>query len=89
MAQIEEDIDLLFKFDVLSYKQINETNQDVQVIDYQFSNFNASNQTIDVRFKFDEPFRLGLNTEKSDYLIVALNDSYPWTEIMSEEARKL
>ena len=34
MAQIEEDIDLLFKFDVLSYKQINETNQDVQVIDY-------------------------------------------------------
>lgn len=61
----------------------------MQVTDYQFSNFNASNQTIDVKFKFDEPFRLGLNTEKSDYLIVALNNSYPWTEIMNKEARML
>ena len=24
--------------------------------------FNATNQTIDVQFHFDEPFRLGLNT---------------------------
>ena len=70
---------------MLSYKQINETNQDVHVTDYEFSNFNASNQTVDVRFKFDEPFRLGLNTEKSDYLVVALNSSYPWTQAMTIE----
>mmetsp|Transcript_35702 Transcript_35702/g.46972 ORF Transcript_35702/g.46972 Transcript_35702/m.46972 type:complete len:97 (-) Transcript_35702:2190-2480(-) len=84
MARVEEEnLDQLFEFKVLSFKRINETNKEVEVIDVSYSNFNSSNQTVDVHFRFDEPFRLGLNTEKSDYIIMNLNESYPWQEVIT------
>lgn len=57
-------------------------------IDYEkteFTNFNAKNQTIDVHFRFDEPFRLGLNTAKSDYVVLELNQTYPWYSIIEKD----
>ena len=47
------------------------------------SNFNATNRTIDLMVDFEEPFDLGLNTGKSDYLMVFLNASYPWKDTFS------
>ena len=75
MDRIEDDFVEMFNFSVLSYKSIDVLNDWVHVEynETEFTNFNATNQTIDVHFHFDEPFRLGLNTEKSDYVIMELN----------------
>lgn len=37
---------------------------------------------MDVQFKFNHPFDLGLNTEKSDYIMFQLNETYPWDQIL-------
>ena len=38
---------------------------------------------MDVQFKFNHPFDLGLNTEKSDYVMLQFNESYPWNQILA------
>ena len=57
--------------------------------DFQFTNFNVSNQTVDLAFKFDEPFELGLITEESDHIVFFFNESYPFSELLESSARML
>jgi len=40
---------------------------------------------VDLAFKFEDPNILGLNTGKSDYVMFFVNQSYPWSDIFTEE----
>ena len=35
-------------------------------------------------FKFESPFELGLNTEKSDHIVFYMNESYSFSELLDE-----
>ena len=78
MSKIEDDFDELFALDVNSYSE-----QEINIIDFDYGNFNTTNQTLNVQYKFNIPFDLGLNTGKSDYVMLTMNESYPWTEVLS------
>lgn len=89
MALVEEDFDELFSLDVQSYKAQGLALGEIKVTEFIYTNFNVSNQTVDASFKFDRPNELGLNTEKSDFILFTLNSSYPWNKVLSADARML
>ena len=37
---------------------------------------------MDLALKFEDPNELGLNVEKSDFLMFFVNETYPWSEII-------
>ena len=61
----------------------------VTLKDFQFSDFNVSNQTVDLAFKFEQPFELGLITQEADYIVFYFNESYPWSDLLEPSVRML
>ena len=83
MERVEEDFEELFT-PVVQMANFYKEPKNITVQEYQFNNFNMSNQTVDVAFKFESPFELGLNTEKSDHIVFYMNESYPFLELLDE-----
>ena len=83
MLRVEEDFEELFTPYVQAadyfYNPVN-----ITLLDFSYTNFNVTNRTVDLAFKFEDPFDYGLNTGKSDYVQMYLNETYPWLEIFSE-----
>ena len=57
--------------------------KNITLKEFTYTNFNATNQTIDLQMKFNEPFDLGLNTEKSDYLTFFFNETYDFKTLLN------
>lgn len=82
MLRVEEDFEELFTPYVQAadffYNPVN-----ITLLDFSYTNFNVENRTVDLAFKFESPFDLGLNTAKSDHVQMYLNETYPWLELLS------
>ena len=88
MAMVEEESDQLFSFVVQSYRHEDVLHEAIQIRDITWGSVNVTNQTIDVQFKLDRPNEVGLNTEKSDYIIMQLKPSFPWSDLLASSAQR-
>ena len=88
MAIVEEESDQLFSFVVQSYRNEDVLHEAIQIRDITWGSVNVTNQTIDVQFKLDRPNEVGLNTEKSDYIIMQLNPSFPWSDLLASSLQR-
>ena len=87
MALVEKNFAYLFKPVVQRSNYFYES-RNITVKDFEFTNFNSTNRTVDMAFKFDDPNVLGLNTKKSDHLMFFFNESYPWMDLLEEDSRR-
>ena len=79
MEIVERDIEKLFSNVYLQGSDYY-NNKVNRTCDVTFHTFNHTNQTVDWSFKIEEPSRVGLNTEKSDYIYFFVNEDYDWQE---------
>ena len=50
-----------------------------------YSDFDASNRSVNVALKFEEPFELGLNIDTPDYVYYFVNQTYDWTKVLTQQ----
>lgn len=72
MARVEKDFSMFFS-PVVQKSNFFYDPKNITVKEYSYTNFNHENRTVDLAFQFFDPFELGLNTEKSDYIMFFVN----------------
>ena len=81
MALVQQDIDLLFDPLVQKADFFYEP-KNITLKGIEYTNFNISNQTIDVALQFEEPFELGLIIDQSDFIYFFVNQTYDWENLI-------